>query len=111
MNYQVEGTLGRKVRDGLKNVNVVVGDKLETVTINMEIHSVEGFSGHSDHKQLIAYLAYINPKPRRVILNHGEPQAIRALENSIKKKLRGTRLPADVEIYAPRILDSISLVT
>ncbi len=110
VNYQVEGTLGRRVRDGLKNVNIVVGDKLETVNVNMEIHSVEGFSGHSDHRQLIAYLAYINPKPRRVILNHGEPQAIKALEASIKKKLRGSRLPPDVEIYTPRILDSISLV-
>ncbi len=110
VNYQVEGTLGRKVRDGLKKVNVVVGDKLETVTINMEIHSVEGFSGHSDHKQLLAYLANINPKPKRVILNHGEPQAIRALASSIDRKLRGKALPSDLEIYTPRILDALSLV-
>lgn len=110
VNYQVEGTLGRKVRDGLKKVNVVVGDKLETVTINMEIHSVEGFSGHSDHKQLLAYLANINPKPKRVILNHGEPQAIRSLASSIDRKLRGKALPSDVEIYTPRILDALSLI-
>jgi len=111
VNYQVEGTLGRKVKDGLKQVNVVVGDKLETVNINMEIHSVEGFSGHSDHKQLLAYLANINPKPKRIILNHGEPQAIRALAKDISKKLiRGGALPKDTEIYVPNVLDSLSLI-
>ena len=108
VNYQVEGTLGRKVKDGLKQVNVVVGDKLETVTINMEIHSVEGFSGHSDHRQLMAYLVNLEPKPKRVILNHGEPQAIRALAHSIKK-LKGKALPQDMEVITPNILDSLAL--
>ncbi len=111
VNYQVEGTLGRKVRDGLKNVNVVVGDKLETVSINMEVYSVEGFSGHSDHKQLLAYLAYINPKPKRVILNHGEPQAIKALASSIlNKKFKSKVFPQGLELYTPRVLDALALV-
>jgi predicted metal-dependent RNase len=111
VNYQVEGTLGRKVKDGLKNVNVVVGDKLETVSINMEVYSVEGFSGHSDHKQLLAYLAYINPKPKRVILNHGEPQAIKALASSIlNKKFRSKVFPQGLELYTPRVLDALALV-
>jgi len=111
VNYQVEGTLGRKVKDGMKQVNIIVGDKLETVNINMEIYSVEGFSGHSDHKQLLAYLANISPKPRRIILNHGEPQAIKALAKDISRKLiRGGALPKEVEIYAPNVLDSLSLV-
>ncbi len=118
VNYQVEGTLGRKIKDRMesdspiKEVNVVVGDKIETIRINMEVHSVEGFSGHSDHRQLLAYLANINPKPKRIILNHGEPEAIRALANSISKKIQKKTLPLpqDIELYAPRVLDSLSLV-
>jgi len=110
VNYQVEGTLGRKVKDGMKHVNIVVGDKIETVRVEMEVHAVEGFSGHSDHRQLLAFLANINPKPRRIILNHGEPQAISALTKAVSRRLKGKALPTDVEIYTPRVLDSIALV-
>ncbi len=110
VNYQVEGTLGRKVKDGLKEVNLIVGDRIETVKIAMEIHAIEGFSGHSDHRQLLAFLANMNPKPKRIVLNHGEPQAIATLAKSINKKLRGKALPGDVEIHIPRVLDSLALV-
>ncbi len=116
VNYQVEGTLGRKIKDRIESqvreVNVVVGDKIETVRINMEVHSVEGFSGHSDKSQLIAYLAHISPRPKRIILNHGEPSAIRDLANTIRSYIaRGRiKLDKDTEIYAPRVLDSLSLV-
>ncbi|MEM2590937.1 MAG: beta-CASP ribonuclease aCPSF1, partial [Zestosphaera sp.] len=65
VNYQVEGTLGRKVKDGVKNVNLVVEDKLETITINMEVEAIEGFSGHSDQNQLLAYLESLTPKPKK----------------------------------------------
>ncbi|OYT52243.1 MAG: hypothetical protein B6U73_00150, partial [Desulfurococcales archaeon ex4484_204] len=41
VNYQVEGTLGRKVKDGLKEVHIVAGDRLEVVRVNMEVHAVE----------------------------------------------------------------------
>jgi len=110
VSYQVEGTLGRKVKDGLKEVHLIVGDKLEIVRVNMEVHAIEGFSGHSDHKQLLAFLANITPKPKRIILNHGELNAIEALAESITKKLRGKVLPANVEVYTPKVLDSIALV-
>ncbi|RLG81999.1 MAG: beta-CASP ribonuclease aCPSF1 [Thermoprotei archaeon] len=111
VNYQVEGTLGRKVKDGLKEVHIVAGDRLEVVRVNMEVHAVEGFSGHSDHRQLLAFLANISPKPRRVILNHGEPQAVHALASSIRRSLIGRALSNDTELYIPRILDSLALVT
>ena len=110
VSYQVEGTLGRKIRDGLREIHLIVGDRLEIVRVNMEVHAVEGFSGHSDHRQLLAFLANISPKPKRVILNHGEPSAIEALARSIARKLQGKALPPNVEIYMPRVLDSLALV-
>lgn len=112
VNYQVEGTLGRKVRDGVKNINLVVEDKLESVTINMEVDAVEGFSGHSDQNQLLAYLESVSPKPKKVILNHGEPEATSRLYTLIEERRRKNKtfLPPTTELYKPRVLDSLALV-
>lgn len=112
VNYQVEGTLGRKVKDGIKNVNLVVEDKIETITINMEVEAIEGFSGHSDQNQLLAYLESLTPKPKKIILNHGEPEATNKLYSLIeeRKKKNKSFLSAATEVYKPRVLDSLALV-
>lgn len=111
VNYQVEGTLGRKVKDGVKNVNLITENKIESITINMEVEAIEGFSGHSDQNQLLAYLESLTPKPKKIILNHGEPEAINKLYNLIEeRKKKKSSLPATVEVYKPRVLDSLALV-
>jgi len=113
VNYQVEGTLGRKVRDGLKEVHMVVEDRLEVVKVGMEVYSIDGFSGHSDHRQLLKYLKSLvaaGLKPKRVILNHGEPENIRKLANDISKLKSKKELPEEMEVYMPRVLDSLALV-
>jgi len=111
VNYQVEGTLGRKVKDGVKNVNLITENKIESITINIEVEAIEGFSGHSDQNQLLAYLENLSPKPKKIILNHGEPEAINKLYNLIEeRKKKKSSLPATVEVYKPRVLDSLALV-
>ncbi len=108
--YQAKGTLGRRILDGEREITMVTEDgKVELVRIKMDVYSVDGFSGHSDRRQLLAFLANMNPKPRNIILNHGEPQAIHALAESIRRKARNLGLPSDVKVYTPSILDSIYL--
>ena len=110
VNYQVEGTLGRKIKDGLRDVQIFSEGKLEIIKVNMEIHSIEGFSGHSDRSQLLRYIADISPKPKRIILNHGEVENIMAFRDSIIRYRHRLGLPRDIEIYTPRLLDSLTLV-
>jgi KH/beta-lactamase-domain protein len=110
VNYQVEGTLGRKIRDGAKEVHVLVGDKIEVVKVAMEVHAIEGFSGHSDRNQILRYLKDLETKPKRIILNHGEPAALESLRTSIAKKSKELGLQPTIELYTPRILDSLALV-
>jgi len=105
VSYQVRGTLGRQIKDGAREITLVSPEgKLEVVKIRMEVVSVEGFSGHSDKKQLLAYLENIRPRPKNVILNHGEPSAIRSLANSIKKRFKN-----EFNVYTPAILESLLL--
>ncbi|MEM1961565.1 MAG: MBL fold metallo-hydrolase RNA specificity domain-containing protein, partial [Sulfolobales archaeon] len=110
VNYQVEGTLGRKIRDGAKEVHILVGDKIELVKVALEVHTIEGFSGHSDRTQILKYLRDIETKPRRIIINHGEPSALESLKNTLSKKTKEVGLLPNVEILVPRVLDSLALV-
>ncbi|MEM4033485.1 MAG: beta-CASP ribonuclease aCPSF1, partial [Sulfolobales archaeon] len=113
VNYQVEGTLGRKVRDGIKEVHMVVEDKLQVIKVNMEVHSIDGFSGHSDHKQLTRYLKNLissGLKPKRLVVNHGEPENIRKFINEVVKMKMKREVYEDLEVYAPRVLESLTLV-
>ena len=110
VSYQAEGTLGRKVRDGATEIQIIDRDgKVENIKIAMEVKHVDGFSGHSDRRQLLNYLRNLNVKPKNLILNHGEPNAIESFRKLVEREkdrigMRGTK------IYTPMILDSLRLV-
>ncbi len=73
VSYQVEGTLGNRIKNGLKEVSLFGPDgKMEMVKCNMRVESIEGFSGHSDRNQLMGFIKRMMPKPTRIIVNHGE---------------------------------------
>jgi len=105
VSYQAEGTLGRKVRDGAREVQIIDRDgRVESIQIQMEVKAIEGFSGHSDRRQLLSFLKNIEPKPKNIILNHGEANSIRTFANFIKEE---NRLGYRANIYTPNILDSL----
>lgn len=82
VGYQAEGTLGRMLRDGIKNVKLL-GDK---IAVEAEIHSIEGFSGHTDQKGLINWIKGFREMPKNIFVVHGESESslglAQAIENS-----------------------------
>ncbi|MEM4542345.1 MAG: MBL fold metallo-hydrolase RNA specificity domain-containing protein, partial [Sulfolobales archaeon] len=60
--------------------------------------------------QILKYLRDIETKPRRIIINHGEPSALESLKNTLSKKTKEVGLLPNVEILVPRVLDSLALV-
>lgn len=103
VSYQVEGTLGRKLLKGIKDVSLTdENGRAKIVQTRMEVEKVDGFSGHSSRQQLINYLRRVVPKPRNVIVCHGEPQAAESLA-----RVAARILPA--KIYVPRNLDTLAL--
>jgi len=107
VSYQAEGTLGRKVRDGAKDIQILDRDgRVENIKVNMEIGVVEGFSGHSDRRQLLAFLRNLNVKPKNLVLNHGEPSAI----SSFKRLVESGKIKGIDNVYAPKILESIRTI-
>ncbi len=82
VGYQAEGTLGRKIQKGWKEI--VIGDKV--IKVEMNIETCEGFSGHSDRKQLMNYVKNLTPKPKKIIVNHGEESKCIDFASSIHKR-------------------------
>lgn len=103
VSYQVNGTLGRRVLDGARQVSMLGRDgKVEVVTINCGIEKLDGFSGHSDYNQLLEFVKRLRPKLRRVLVNHGERRKSENLALAIR---RMHRLPAQF----PQVQESIRL--
>src|SRR3989338_6620073 len=64
--YQAAGTLGRRLQQGEKEISFALSaNKSETMNVNLEVVTVEGFTGHSDRKQLMSYVHKCNPKPKK----------------------------------------------
>jgi len=98
--YQGEGSLGRRIQRGEKEMSVD-GSK-EITQIKMEVDTMEGFTGHSGRKELLNFVYRCDPKPKKIIVNHGESSRCLDLASSIHKLNR-------VETAAPRNLEAIRL--
>jgi KH/beta-lactamase-domain protein len=103
VSYQVNGTLGRRVMDGARQVSLMgKNGKIEVVSINCGIERLEGFSGHSDYNQLMSFVQRLRPKLRRVLVNHGERRKSENLSMSIRRMYR-------VSTHYPQIQEAIKL--
>ncbi|MEE1136357.1 MAG: beta-CASP ribonuclease aCPSF1 [Methanocorpusculum sp.] len=97
VGYQADGTYGRRIQKRWREVPM---GKKGSIIINMEVQTVEGFSGHADRKQLMNYVQYVQPKPERVFTIHGEESKTIDLASSIYKKYHiQTVSPQNLETY------------
>ena len=103
VGYQAEGTMGRRIQKGWNEIPISTNGKTYTVKINLEVTTVDGFSGHSDRHQLMDYVRRIYPKPSKVITNHGDESNCLDLASSIYKRYR-------IPTAAPMNLETIRLI-
>ena len=73
VGYLAEGTFGRKIQQGMKTLAVSDNGKTKKLEVKMRIETIDGFSGHADFNQLVSYVASLKPKPKRILVNHGDP--------------------------------------
>lgn len=83
VGYQAEGTLGRMILDGAKEVTLF-GEKVQ---VNAKIYNLEGFSGHADKNGLLAWLKGFQKEPKHIFLVHGEPEAKEAFAETVENEL------------------------
>ncbi len=103
VGYQAEGTPGRRIQKGMRDMPVHTEDgKTKLLQIEMEIETVHGMTGHSSRTQLTNYVQRLSGRPERVILNHGEARKCTTLAKDLHKMFH-------IETVAPRNLDAIRL--
>lgn len=102
VSYQAPGTLGRKILRGARTFRLINGDQVSEIHVKMKIHSLKGFSGHSDHAELVKFVKEMQPnKPKRVVLIHGDAPKIYELG----KTLQSMR----INVVIPRNGDTVAL--
>ncbi|HLC50473.1 MAG TPA: beta-CASP ribonuclease aCPSF1 [Candidatus Nanoarchaeia archaeon] len=100
VNYQGEGSMGKRIQQGEREFTFSDGGKQEMLQIKMQVYTVEGFSGHSSRTQLMNFVAKCEPRPKKVIVNHGENSRCLDLASSVHKQFR-------IETVAPRNLETV----
>lgn len=82
VGYQAEGTRGRKLLEGAKEIKI--HGKYYPVLAN--ILEIEGLSAHGDQKDLLNWLSALENKPTKVFLVHGENEPADELRIKIHEK-------------------------
>ena len=81
VGYQAEGTLGRKLVEGVKSVSIY-GEK---IVVNAQIHLLGGLSAHAGQTDLLNWLGVIAGSKPMVVLSHGEDKGRKPLAELIFK--------------------------
>ena len=100
--YQGDGSLGRRIQQGEKVIGFKKGEKIEELKVKMSVHTISGFSGHSSRKQLMQFVYNLDPRPKRIIINHGESSKCLDLASSLHKMHR-------IETNAPKNIEALRI--
>lgn len=104
VSYQIDGTLGRRVQKGLADVTMINSEgKMVVVKVKSRVESIEGFSGHSDRRQIINYITRLKPKPERVVVCHGERAKSLSIANFIQRR-------CGIQAVVPAIMETFRLL-
>jgi uncharacterized protein len=98
VGYQAEGSLGRRLQKGWKEIPLKEEGKTNVYNVKMDIKTIEGFSGHSDRRQLMDYVRRISPKPEKILICHGDNYKTLDLASSIYRSFKiETKTPMNLE--------------
>jgi len=88
-NYQVKGTMGRRLLEGEKNVKIFD----ENIPVKAKIASIQGYSSHADQKALYDWINNFIKPVKHVWMVQGEKESAEALALIVKDRLG---IPASV---------------
>ncbi len=80
VGYQAAGTLGRQILDGNREVRILG----RSMWVRARIAAINGFSGHADHRALLAWVDHFTAPPRQVFVTHGELESSQALAAELR---------------------------
>ena len=105
VGYQAKGTLGRRIQNGLREVppsdlgRQGEDDDSDPLELELDVQTVDGFSGHADRGGLMNYVKTMQPRPEKVLCVHGEERAVQDLTSAMYHEL-------NVRTFAPMNLET-----
>jgi KH/beta-lactamase-domain protein len=103
VGYQAQGTLGRRIQNGWDEIPVSDwgndGGRNGTLSLNMEVETVDGFSGHADRQGLENFVKTMNPRPEKVLCVHGDERSVQDLSSALYHEY-------NMRTFAPKNLET-----
>ncbi|GAB3029729.1 beta-CASP ribonuclease aCPSF1 [Natronobiforma cellulositropha] len=102
VGYQAQGTLGRRIQSGWDEIPMRGGrgrDGDDTLKLNLEVETVDGFSGHADRGGLMDFVRTMNPRPEKVLCVHGDERATQDLSSALYHEF-------NMRTFAPKNLET-----
>jgi hypothetical protein len=99
--YQGDGSLGRKIQGGQRRLVFREGGQEDIVNLKMDISRIE-VSGHADRGELMNFVQDMKPRPKRIMINHGDKSRSLDLSSSLYKRFH-------MRTEVPRNLDALRL--
>jgi len=99
-SYQGPGSPGRQIQEGQKVITI--GENDEKIELKLRTEMVTGLSPHAGRGEIVSFIGNLQPKPKRIIINHGEISKSLDLASSLYKLNR-------VETSVPRALETLRL--
>jgi predicted metal-dependent RNase len=103
VGYQAQGTLGRRIQNGWDEIPVGRGRGRDTLTLKMDVETVDGFSGHADRQGLENFVRTMNPRPEKVLCVHGDESSTQEFSSALYHEF-------NMRTFAPKNLETFRFV-
>jgi len=98
IGYQAEGSLGRRIMEGAKEVHIFQ----EPVHVKCKVSVITSYSAHADKPKLLNWLSHMKVGLKRVFVIHGEASVSAHFAATVKSEL-------GLEAVVPKIGDTVEL--
>ncbi len=103
VGFQAQGTTGRRLVEGAKVIKLF----RESFQVEAKIHTIGGFSGHADQKELLAWLGRIARPGLTVNLIHGEATSTQDFYKLAKKEFPELKFHIPTWLHYTALADEI----
>ena len=104
VGYQAQGTLGRRIQNGWDEIPVGnSGGRGDTLHLEMDVETVDGFSGHADRQGLENFVRTMNPRPEKVLCVHGDESSTQDLSSALYHEF-------NMRTFAPKNLETFRFI-
>ncbi|WP_134669287.1 beta-CASP ribonuclease aCPSF1 [Halorussus marinus] len=105
VGYQAQGTLGRRIQNGWDEIPMNRsggrgrGGRNGSLKLELDVETVDGFSGHADRQGLMNFVKTMSPRPEKVLCVHGDESSTQDLSSALYHEF-------NMRTFAPKNLET-----